>query len=901
MNTSHFTQHVHQTTCAYCGVGCGVDVTVVNGEVTSTAGDPFHPANYGKLCIKGTNLVETVDLQGRLLAPEINGQAVEWHQATKEIAQRFQQIIQQHGPDAIAFYLSGQLLTEDYYVANKLIKGFIGTANIDTNSRLCMSSAVAGYKRAFGSDTVPCSYQDLETTDLLVLVGSNAAWTHPVLFQRMEKARAANPHLKIVVIDPRRTATAELADLFLPIKPATDVALFLGLLHYLNAHGDIDESYIEQHCEGWEQTKDSVNAWTIEHTSRHCNLSIQELKTFYSLFAKSPETVTFYSQGVNQSSQGVDKCTAIINCHLATGKIGRLGSGPFSITGQPNAMGGREVGGLANMLAAHMDIEDVNHRMLVQEFWQSPTICRQAGSKAIELFEKIEQGKIKAVWIMATNPMVSMPNRMQIERALKKCETVIVSDCMADNDTLALANIKLPATTWGEKNGTVTNSERRISRQKGILPPPIHTKHDWQIICDVAKEMGFSKSFGYQEPAQIFAEHAALSGFKNNEGGHAARDFDISAYANITEREYDNLKPRQWPINKEHPEGCQHIFNKGKFFTASGKAQLVPVSTKAPKQNTSAQYPFILNSGRFRDQWHTMSRTGKAKSLAKHNKEPFLSINPMDAENYYIQCGDLIAITSPFGNVQLPAKIELSMQPGTLFAPIHWNQTNASNANIANCFGPYTDPISGQPETKYATVNIRKITTAQHLHIFSRDAVIPNTLYWSKAKLANGYEYNCQTNLEITDLLEWCKSISQAKGTWSYFYDSGHKQIRVVCLHQGQVEFVAFCAAKKKHINVDWIESVFNSNITTPNQIAQLLSGNCSPEFLTGKTVCTCFEVKEQQIIDAITQQHQLTVADIGKKLKCGTNCGSCKTEIANLLKIHSKPSQLSIPIKQEV
>lgn len=899
VSNTHFEQKICQTTCPYCGVGCGVDVTVVDGEVTDTTGDLSHPANFGKLCIKGSNLAETTDHTGRLQTPEINGKPVTWQQVNSEIAQRFRNIIAQHGPDAIAFYVSGQLLTEDYYVANKFIKGFIGTANIDTNSRLCMSSAVAGYKRAFGADTVPCSYQDLEATDLLVLVGSNAAWTHPILFQRMERARAKNPNLKLVVIDPKCTATAELADLYLPVKPGSDVALFMGLLHYLQDNDAVDADFIANYCEGWGATLESTQNWNLEQTAKYCNLSIQDLETFYSLFSQAPEAVTFYSQGVNQSSQGVDKCNAIINCHLATGKVGRLGSGPFSITGQPNAMGGREVGGLANMLAAHMNIEDSTHRDLVQEFWQSPTICTKSGAKAVELFDKVESGAIKAIWIMATNPMVSMPNRQQIERALRKCDTVIVSDCMAEGDTLALADIKLPSTTWGEKDGTVTNSERRISRQKGVIAPPEHAKNDWRIICDVAVEMGYAANFNYQSPAEIFAEHAALSGYKNNSDGYPIRDFDISAYAQISQREYDNLSPKQWPINEEYPNGCQHIFAKGQFFTPSGKAQFIAVSPKAPKQQISQKYPLILNSGRYRDQWHTMSRTGKAKSLAKHINQPFLSIHPVDAKAYDICNNQLVEVSSLFGSVQLPAKLDHTVQLGNLFAPIHWNKTTASNANVSNCFGSFVDPISGQPESKFTTVNISKVTTSQHLHIFSTTEFMPQAQYWVKTKLASGYEYICQLKNALVDPLAWCKQHSEAQGTWSYFYDSEAKQSRIACLAQGKLQLVAFVSVETQSINSDWIESLLSSNPLSPNQLTQVLHGQCDPDFLRGKTVCTCFNIGEQQIIEAIIKDKDNTVEALGQRLRCGTNCGSCKTELAGLIKRHSDSAESVIPISQ--
>ncbi len=885
MTQQRFEQKVSQTTCPYCGVGCGVDVTTLNGQAIAVAGTKQHPANFGKLCIKGSNLADTVSTDDRLLIPEAYGQQVTWPEATNAIAQKFNQLITEHGPDSIAFYVSGQILTEDYYIANKLIKGFIGTANIDTNSRLCMSSAVAGYKRAFGSDTVPCSYDDLEHTDLLVLVGSNAAWTHPILFQRMEQAKKRDPNLKFVVVDPKKTATAEIADVFLQIKAGSDVALFCGLLQYLVEQQQIDQAYIEGHCQNWQDTANSVEQWDIATTATYCDVNEDDLTRFYQLFSTTQKAITFYSQGVNQSSQGVDKCNAIINCHLATGKIGKQGSGPFSITGQPNAMGGREVGGLANMLAAHMNIEDPQHRETVQTFWQSPTICTQSGAKAVDLFEQIEQGKIKALWVMATNPMVSMPNRNQIERALSKCELIVVSDCVADNDTLRFADIKLPATTWAEKNGTVTNSERRISRQRGIIDAPGQAKHDWQIISEVAQAMGFNHGFNYQHPSEIFAEHAALSGFNNNTNGHAKRDFDISAFANISQQEYDKFKPIQWPVNADFPNGCKQMFADGKFFTPSGKANFVVVSPKAPKSLPNKEFPFVLNSGRVRDQWHTMTRTGKSGALSQHTKEPFLSINSEDADKLKLQRHDLAEVYSEFGKVTLPITIDDGVKTGNLFAPIHWNQTTCPSANIAKCFGSYVDPISGQPESKFARVNVRKQPTAQYIQIFSKQSLTPSVKYWSKVKTHEALEYLCQDSQTITSPIDWAKSQTSLTGKWSYFANTAKELTTVICLHQGQLAFVAFFAANKLNINSDWLDTLMSKPELSPADISQLLQGQVPIEFSQGKIICSCFKVGENQIIEAITEHGNTSVEQLGERLKCGTNCGSCKTELSKLVK----------------
>ena len=501
-----------RTTCAYCGVGCGVLATREESGAVRIKGDPLHPANFGRLCSKGFALGETVDLEGRLLEPRIEGKPASWDMALDLVAKRFTDTIAEYGPDSVAFYVSGQLLTEDYYVANKLMKGFIGSANIDTNSRLCMSSSVAGHRRAFGSDTVPGTYEDLELADLIVLTGSNLAWCHPVLYQRIAAAKVRRPEMRVVLIDPRRTMTADIADMHLKIKPDGDTALFVGLLGFLAAQGAVDRNYVERHTSGFDAALAIANSHDLRSIAARTGISPEELRAFFELFTRTERSVTVYSQGVNQSASGTDKVNAIINCHLATGRIGRPGMGPFSVTGQPNAMGGREVGGLANMLAGHMHLENAGHRQLVQEFWGAPTIASKPGLKAVDLFDAVRAGKIKALWIMATNPVDSMPEADLIIEALKTCPFVVVSDINAVTDTTGYANVLLPAAGWGEKDGTVTNSERRISRQRAFLPLPGEAKPDWWIITQVARRMGFAAGFPYESPAQIFAEHAALFG-----------------------------------------------------------------------------------------------------------------------------------------------------------------------------------------------------------------------------------------------------------------------------------------------------------------------------------------------------------------------------------------------------
>jgi assimilatory nitrate reductase catalytic subunit len=477
-----------------------------------------------------------------------------------------------HGPEAIAFYLSGQLLTEDYYVANKLAKGFIGTPHVDTNSRLCMASSVAGHRRAFGADIVPECYDDLELADLVVLVGSNAAWCHPVLYQRIQVARSERG-VRVVNIDPRRTATSEGADLHLSIRPGTDAQLWNGLLCWLFERGALDWDFIGEHTEGFPAALDAARARCsrVRSVARDTGLEAGDVETFDRWWTETQRVVSCYSQGVNQSAQGTDKVNAIINCHLATGRIGKPGSGPLSLTGQPNAMGGREVGGLANMLAAHMGYSDIE-RDRVRRFWGAPNLARGEGLKAVQMFDAIADGRIKALWVMGTNPAVSLPRADHVREAMQQLELLVVSDNVASNDSVNLAHVRLPAAAWGEKDGTVTNSERRISRQRPFLPLPGEARPDWWMLAQVAERMGWAGAFAYRCSADIFREHASLSGFEN--GG--TRTFDISGLARLGDEDYDALAPVQWPV-RSPASGTERLFGDGAFAFPSRRARLVPI------------------------------------------------------------------------------------------------------------------------------------------------------------------------------------------------------------------------------------------------------------------------------------------------------------------------------------
>ncbi|HEX6592154.1 MAG TPA: nitrate reductase, partial [Moraxellaceae bacterium] len=705
------------TTCPYCGVGCGVKATVtdVAARTVAIAGDAAHPANFGRLCVKGSSLGETVHMEGRLLHPEIRGERASWDEALDHVASGFARVIREHGPEAVAFYVSGQLLTEDYYVANKLMKGFIGAANIDTNSRLCMSSSVAGHKRAFGSDTVPNSYEDFELADLVVLVGSNAAWCHPILFQRLKAAKEKRPAMRIVVIDPRRTATCDIADLFLPVKPGEDVRLFNGLLSNLAARGATDSDFINEHTRDFDKALAAARAseTDISTLAHDTGIDALDLERFFSWFATTPRTLTLYSQGVNQSSAGADKVNAILNCHLATGRIGKPGSGPFSLTGQPNAMGGREVGGLANMLAAHMDIENPAHRDRVQRFWEAPVMATRGGLKAVDMFEAVHDGRIKAIWIMATNPVVSLPNADRVREALEKCELVVVSDCISDTDTTRLAHVKLPALAWGEKDGTVTNSERRISRQRAFLPMPGEARADWWALAQVGQRLGHAEHFAYASAADVFREHARLSAFENDYA-NGRRDFNIGAVAGLNDLQYETLKPFQWPWVAGAAAGVDRLFADGKFFTADGRAHFLALAPRGPVNPPDADYPLVLNTGRIRDQWHTMTRTGLTAKLLAHIAEPFCAMHPDDAIAAGLLDGDVAELQSRWGLARARVQLTTDQQPGAVFMPMHWTGVLTSSSRVGAVVNPVVDPVSGQPENKHTPVRVRRFEASWH-------------------------------------------------------------------------------------------------------------------------------------------------------------------------------------------
>lgn len=881
-----------QTTCPYCGVGCGMDVTTQTMLDTSSALDSYqvkvigskqHPANYGRLCVKGSSAGETVDFDGRMLEPQVNGEVVSWDLALNTVANKFASVIKEHGSDAVAFYVSGQFLTEDYYIANKLIKGFMGTANIDTNSRLCMASAVVGYKRAFGSDTVPCSYEDLENTDLIIMVGSNAAWAHPIVYQRIVAAKKARPDMKIVVVDPRKTPTCDIADLHLPLKPGSDAALFNGLLAYLASSDNLDVDYINDYTQGFDEA--IVNATNLQGSlaavASQCELEASDLQQLYDWVVEKQTMVTLYSQGVNQSSSGVDKSNAIINCHLATGRIGKEGCGPFSITGQPNAMGGREVGGLANQLAAHMDFHKAESIDRVARFWQAENMAQENGLKAVEMFDAVAAGKIKAIWIMNTNPVVSMPNADAVKKALQDCEMVVVSDCVQDTDTTQVADVLLPALTWGETDGSVTNSDRTISRQRQFMTGPENAKEDWWILAQVAQRMGFKEAFNYQGVADIFREHAALSGFENN----GRRDFDISALNDISEQEYADLEPFKWPLNATNPHGTQRMFTDGKFFTESSKAQFIAITPAEPVNSVNPEYPFILNTGRIRDQWHTMTRTAKTAKLMAHTDEPYVTIHPKDAHKNELTEGQLARVSNEQGQYIARIKLDKGQRRNSLFAPIHWTQQYASHGRVDVLVRPITDKLSGQPEFKHTPVKIEAYKAKWHGFILSRKPIdVEGLEYWVKVKGSQFYRYEIagEKALENSQLLS--QSIIGEEGDLIEYQDNSAQRYRGAQLVNGKLESTIFISPSTDLPPRSWLASLFAKNELDSKTRLNLLAGQLSGAKDEGKTICSCFGVGINTIVEAIQKDKLTSVEAVGQALKAGTNCGSCVPELTEIL-----------------
>jgi ferredoxin-nitrate reductase len=701
------TAAVIRTVCCYCGVGCGITVARdVRGNL-SLSGDSEHPTNRGMLCSKGKTLLHAAAARaGRLVKPQLRLDRDQpfadttWDHALGHVAAAFKRIIAEHGPDAVAFYCSGQMLTEEYYVVNKLVKGFIGTNNLDTNSRLCMSSAVAGYKQTLGSDSPPIAYADIESCDTFLVAGANPAWAHPIIWRRVEARRAGDPTVRIIVVDPRRTASCASADLHLQIRPGTDVVLHLGLARQLIAIGGVDHAFIAAHTHGWEALQAACAEFTLERTAAICGLDAKDIATAASWLVGDRRFLSMWTMGLNQSAVGVDKNTSLINLSLITGKIGRPGCGPFSLTGQPNAMGGREVGGMANLASAHRDLANPVDRAEIAAHWGVDRVPEKPGLTAVELFRALKAGTVKAVWIIATNPVESLPDSAEIEAALKHAELVVVQD-IDRTATADCANVVLPAATWLEKTGTMTNSERRITLLTPLVAPPGDCLPDSRIICRFAAIMGWQHAFSYADEAAIFAEHAALT---------RGRDCDISGLSHQRLRDGSF----QWPVpHGEHP-GTPRLFGENpcdsdgrRFPTADGRARLKSPAFISRSEEPDAEFPLILTTGRLRDQWHTMTRTGKVAKLRDHAPAPFCEIHPHDAAARGISQDDIVVVHGRRGEVQVRAELTDAVRRGVVFLPMHWGKKlGGERGRTNNLTSSRYDPVSQEPDLKFAAVEI---------------------------------------------------------------------------------------------------------------------------------------------------------------------------------------------------
>ena len=693
-----------KTTCSYCGVGCGIVIKKDTNNQVFVEGDKDHPVNRGMLCSKGMNLHYVAnDTSDRILYPEMRWsrshprERVSWNDALDRAASVFKSIIKKYGPDSVGFYVSGQSLTEEYYIANKLTKGFLGTNNIDTNSRLCMSSAVVGYKKTFGEDSVPISYADIELADTFLITGANPAWCHPILFRRLEQHKEANPEVKIIVVDPRKTDTANFADLHLQLIPGTDVVLYNAIGRCLYKSGLIDEEFINNHTQGFKDYKELILNTSLRQASKICGVPEDLIKRAAKYIGLSKGFISMWAMGLNQSVVGTDKNVSLLNLSLITGQVGKPGSGPFSLTGQPNAMGGREVGGMANLLAVHKDLLNPEHRMEVARFWGVDTINPKPGLTATEMFDALESGKMKAVWIACTNPLVSLPNSHRIEKAMQNAKFVVVQDISHKSDTVAFADLVLPAAAWLEKEGTMTNSERRISYLPKELDPPGEARPDVEIFCDFAQRMGF-RGFNFNSASDIYDEYALMTKGTN---------IDVS-FLN-----YERLKNEgtfQWPVPQQKHKGTPRLFEDKKFYTPSQKAIFnVPSQLYNTSLPTNDNYPLILTTGRIRDQWHTMTKTGKVSRLKTHYPKPVLEINPVDAYLYNIKDGDVTEIKGENGIVRVRAKVTDAIKKGVVFLPMHWGKQLQSDLNRANNLtNTHVDPFSKEPDFKYTRVSVSR-------------------------------------------------------------------------------------------------------------------------------------------------------------------------------------------------
>ncbi|UTW07598.1 nitrate reductase [Pseudomonas benzenivorans] len=893
------TNQITASTCCYCGVGCGVLIEHDGEKILGVKGDPSHPANFGKLCSKGSTLHLTGDLDARGLYPELRlgkdlaRTQTDWDSALDHAASVFAETIREHGPDSVAFYVSGQLLTEDYYAFNKLARALVGTNNLDSNSRLCMSSAVVGYKRSLGADAPPCNYEDIEQSDCVLIAGSNMAYAHPVLFRRLEEAKARRPEMKVIVIDPRRTDTCELADLHLAILPGTDVALFHGILHILLWEGWIDRDFIEAHTEGFEALKKLVRDYTPGNVADICGIALEQLQACAELIGRAPSFLSLWCMGLNQSSAGSAKNSALINLHLATGQIGKPGAGPFSLTGQPNAMGGRETGSLSNLLPGHRDAANPEHRAEVAGYWGVDGLPDSTGLTAIELFDAVASGKIKALWIACTNPAQSLPDQNKVHQALAACPFVVVQEAFFTTETCRYADLLLPAASWGEKHGTVTNSERRLSHVRPAVPAPGQARADWAITTDFARRLearlrpGQPSLFTFDRPEALFEEYKQLT---------QGRDLDLSglSYALI-----DQLGPQQWPFPAGARQGTARLYGDGRFPTASGRAHFHADPYRAPKEKREARFPLTLNTGRLRDQWHGMSRTGTAARLFGHAPEAALSLHPDELRRRRLQAGDLVKVRSRRGSLILPVQGDEAVRSGQAYLPMHWGDRFLKGLGTNVLTLPAFDPLSKQPELKHAGIEVEKVELPWQLFALVEGDV--QQRFSALRPLFDGFAY---ASLSLTgrerpalliraasavapqaELLARIDALLNVVEGPVLAYDDPRRTVgKRVRIEDGRITAIRLAGETAAR---DWLHNLWHEGRADADLRRWLLAPLSTPPGGTGaqnvaKTLCNCLNVSQDAVCAGIARG--LDLNGLKQELQCGTSCGSCVPEIKRLL-----------------
>lgn len=897
------------STCCYCGVGCGVLIEHDDARILGVAGDPAHPANFGRLCSKGSTLHLTGDIQARALYPELRlgkdlaRSRTDWDSALDHAAARFAETIAEHGPDSVAFYVSGQLLTEDYYAFNKLARALVGTHNIDSNSRLCMSSAVVGYKRSLGADAPPCSYEDIEQSDCVLIAGSNMAFAHPVLFRRLEEARAKRPDMRLIVVDPRRTDTCELADLHLAITPGSDVALFHGILHILLWEGWVDRRFIERHTEGFDALKERVRDFGPARVAELCGIDSADLLRCAEWIGRTPSFLSLWCMGLNQSSAGSAKNSALINLHLATGQIGRVGAGPFSLTGQPNAMGGRETGSLSNLLPGHREAGNAEHRAEVAAYWGVERLPETPGLSAIDLFDAVGDGRIKALWIVCTNPAQSLPDQQRVHAALAACPFVVVQEAFFTTETCRHADLLLPAASWGEKEGTVTNSERRISHVRPAVPAPGEARPDWAIACDFARRLehhlrpGQPSQFDFDSPEALFEEYKPLT---------AGRDLDLTGigYGLI-----DTQGPQQWPYPAGARQGTARLYGDGRFPTPSGRAQFVADPYLAPQERRELRYPLTLNTGRLRDQWHGMSRTGTAAQLFGHVEQAQLGLHPAEMHRRQLKDDQLVRVKSRRGELVVPVKSDDSLRPGQAFLPMHWGDRFLKGLGVNVLTTPAYDPLSKQPELKHAGVEVERVELPWQLFVLVEGDV--QARFEALRPLCEAFTY---ANLALvgrerpalvlraahgqapdTELLAHIDRLLQLDQGPVMSYDDPQRAVgKRVRIEQGRITALRLAGETAAW---GWLKSLWQEGRVDTELRRWLLAPLSAPPGASAaaganRTLCNCMNVSLQAVQAGIAQG--LDLAGLKEALGCGTRCGSCVPEIKRMLAAPPVPTAVN-------